>query len=91
MELASALQGGVTLGFLHAVRALFHSPDCKVADVKCGAGKEAALTHLQVSWLRSVCGVSRWGLFAPERLLDRLLLTHCPDCRQQLISKVLFK
>lgn len=51
VELASACWGrGLTLRFLHAVRALFHSLHCKVAGVKCGAEKEAALTHLQVSW-----------------------------------------
>lgn len=66
MGLASVLQGGVTLRVLCAVRALFHSPHCEVADVKCGAEEETALTHLQVSWPRLVCGVSHWGLFAQE-------------------------
>lgn len=91
VELGYALGKGVTLGFLRAVRVLFCSFHCKAVDVKCGAEKEAALTLLQISWPRSVCGVSCWGLFAPERLLDRLPLTYCPDCRQQLISMGLFK
>lgn len=41
---------GVASGFLSAVKALFHSPYWQVVDVKCGAGKEAALTHSQLSW-----------------------------------------
>jgi len=83
--------GGCDFGVFMCFRALFHSLHCKVEDMKYGAGKEAALTHLQVSWPRLVCGVSRCGLFAPEKLLDWLTLTHCPDCRQQFISKVLFQ